>query len=114
MVKKTVGGDGSFAFTSQALGALQPDDGRRRGTASFTDLVPGTYGVAETVPAGWDLTSATCSDGSNPASVNLAPGENVTCIFANTKRGSLTVVKNASGRRRQPSPSPARRWAASA
>ena len=49
------------------------------------------------MPAGWDLTGATCSDGSNPASVAVAAGENVTCTFTNTKRGSLTVVKQATG-----------------
>ena len=48
-------------------------------------LDPGTYSVSETVPAGWDLTSATCSDGSNPASINLAAGETVTCTFTNTQ-----------------------------
>ena len=49
------------------------------------------------MPAGWDLTGATCTDGSNPGSINLAPGEDVICTFQNTKRGSLTVVKNTVG-----------------
>jgi uncharacterized repeat protein (TIGR01451 family) len=55
---------------------------------------PGTYAAAETsVPAGWDLTSATCSDGSSPGSISLDGGETVTCTFTNTKRATLVVYK---------------------
>jgi uncharacterized repeat protein (TIGR01451 family) len=55
---------------------------------------PGTYAAAETsVPAGWDLTSATCSDGSSPGSISLGAGETVTCTFTNTKRATLVVYK---------------------
>jgi fimbrial isopeptide formation D2 family protein len=59
-------------------------------------LKPGTYSVEETVPAGWDLTGASCSDGSNPAAIDLAPGETVTCTFTNTKRGTIIVEKQTS------------------
>ena len=45
------------------------------------------------VPAGWDLTSATCSDGSSPGSISRCPGETVTCTFTNTKRATLVVYK---------------------
>jgi hypothetical protein len=42
--------------------------------------------VAEVnIPAGWSLTSATCSDQSNPNSINLAADEHVTCTFTNTQ-----------------------------
>ncbi|HSV92390.1 MAG TPA: hypothetical protein VLH81_04915, partial [Desulfobacterales bacterium] len=56
-------------------------------------LVPGTYSVAETVPAGWDLTSATCSDGSPVGAIALGAGETVTCTFTNTKRAKIIVDK---------------------
>ncbi len=56
-------------------------------------LVHGTYAVSESVPAGWDLTSATCDDGSDPGAIDLAPGETVTCTFENTKRGYIIVDK---------------------
>ena len=101
MVKNAVGGDGTFDFTSHGLGSFSLTTAGGTAQQSFTNLAPGTYAVSETVPAGWDLTGATCSDGSNPASIDLAPGENVTCTFENTKRGSLTVVKTHGGRRRQ-------------
>src|SRR5690606_37306117 len=58
----------------------------------------GTYGQSENTPAGWTQTAATCSDGSNPASVNVAAGEEVTCTFTNAKQGTLAVVKQATGR----------------
>jgi hypothetical protein len=48
---------------------------------------PGTYSVSETLPTGWDLTSAICSDGSPVTSIVLDPGETVTCTFTDTKRG---------------------------
>lgn len=99
VVKTTVGGDDSFTFGSQTLTPTSFTLTTASGTAqrTFANLLPGTYDVSETVPAGWDLTSATCSDGSNPASINLAAGENVTCAFANTKQGTITVVKRALG-----------------
>ncbi len=60
-------------------------------------LVPGTYSVAEVdkanMPAGWDLTSATCDDGSDPGNIVLDPGETVTCTFTNTQRGAIIVEK---------------------
>ena len=49
------------------------------------------------MPAGWDLTGATCDNGAAPAAIDLGAGENVSCTFTNTKRGSLTVVKQAMG-----------------
>ena len=64
---------------------------------SFGDLLPGNYNVIESIPAGWDLTSATCDNGDAPGNIDLGAGENVTCAFENTKQGSLTVVKRAIG-----------------
>ncbi|MCJ7667642.1 MAG: LPXTG cell wall anchor domain-containing protein, partial [Anaerolineae bacterium] len=57
-------------------------------------LLPGAYSVTETVPLGWTLTSATCSDGSLVSAIDLGPGETVTCTFTNTKQPAyLTLVK---------------------
>jgi hypothetical protein len=56
-------------------------------------LVPGTYSVEEVVPEGWDLTSATCSDGSPVNAIDLAAGETVTCRFTDTKRGKIIIEK---------------------
>ena len=90
---------GAFAFTSQTLGHCTLDTATGNGTAQqgFADLPPGSYSVAETVPAGWQLQSATCSDGSNPANINIGPGENVTCTFTNRKLDTIVIVKQAVG-----------------
>ena len=90
-----------FAFTaggglSPASFSLDDDaDGTLSNTHSF-DVAPGAgYSLAETVPGGWDLTSATCSDGSPIANIDVSVGEEVTCTFANRKRGTVVVVKDA-------------------
>src|SRR5262249_22002064 len=52
----------------------------------------GTYAaVPQAAPAGWDLASATCSDGSAPATISLDAGETVTCTFSYVKRGKVRV-----------------------
>ncbi len=63
------------------------------GQDSTGNLLPGTYSVSEHTPAGWDLTSAVCSDGSSPSSISLQSGERVTCVFTNTQRGQIVVDK---------------------
>ena len=55
------------------------------------------YNVTETVPTGWGLTGATCSDGSQVNNINVSPGETVTCTFTNTKQFTLTVNKAGTG-----------------
>ncbi len=62
-------------------------------TTAGLDLSPGTYSVGETVPAGWELISATCSDGSDPSSISLSVGETVSCTFVNEKDANIIVVK---------------------
>lgn len=87
-----------FAFTATGTGlsnfSLDDDaDVTLSNTRVFSSLSSGNYSVTETVPAGWDQTSATCTDGSNPASIALASGESVTCTFVNTERGHIIVDK---------------------
>ena len=93
VIKNTVGGDGTFDFTSSTLGDFQLVTETNTASKMFKDLVPGEYDVAESEPAGWDLTSAACDDGSDPSSIDLAPGGDVTCTFVNTKRGMILVDK---------------------
>ncbi len=91
-----------FAFT--AGGGLSPTsfsldddaDGTLSNTRTFAGVPAGNgYSLSETVPGGWDQTSATCGDGSPVSNIDVAPGETVTCTFANRKRGSIVVVKDA-------------------
>jgi hypothetical protein len=62
-------------------------------------IEPGSYSVYEytPLPTGWDRGPATCDHGNDPDDIEVGPGETVTCTFENTKRGSITVVKNAVG-----------------
>jgi hypothetical protein len=69
---------------------------------TFTGLPGHDYGVKsaiESVTAGWVLTTATCSGGTDTdatlagVSVNVQPGDNVTCTYTNVKDATLTIVK---------------------
>ena len=75
-----IGGDGSFAFTSNLPGAsfsLTTTNGAA--SRAFTNLAPATYNINETVPAGWVQSGATCTNGADPANISLAPGVTVRC-----------------------------------
>jgi hypothetical protein len=97
--KITDDGSGAFVFTSGTLtspftltttgaGAANKD------SRTFSDLAPGTYDVAETVPAGWNLVSSSCSDSSSPGSIGLSAGETVTCTFHDAReRGAILITK---------------------
>jgi hypothetical protein len=69
----------SFSFTPSYGTGFSLSDGQCNTSAQL--VTPGTYSVSETVPAGWSLDSATCSDGSLPSSISLDPNETVTCTF---------------------------------
>jgi hypothetical protein len=99
--KVTDSGHGTFDFTSSTLTpstfalttTAAGDVGK--GSRTFADLAPGTYDVAETVPANWNLVSATCSDGSDPASIGLSAGETVTCTFHDAREvGAILIHKD--------------------
>jgi Prealbumin-like fold domain len=98
--KITSDGTGAFDFTSSTLSPASwtltttAAGAGGKDSKTFADLAPGTYDAAETVPAGWNLTSSTCSDGSTPASIGLSAGETVTCTFTNAReRGAIEIVK---------------------
>ena len=95
IVHKTTNPSGDtqeFEFTSSTLSPSQfyLSDGELE---TFSDLVQGTYDVAEVVPPGWDLTDFYCDDGSDPGAIGLDPGETVNVYFENTQRGKIIVDK---------------------
>ncbi|MBI4084984.1 MAG: DUF5011 domain-containing protein [Candidatus Liptonbacteria bacterium] len=64
------------------------------GNSENFDLEPGTYSVNEiNIPEDWEMTNATCSDGSDPSSIGLDPDEAVVCTFTNTQLGKIIVDK---------------------
>lgn len=73
--------------TSYITGTASPGSG----AYSFDNLLPGTYTVTETQQTNWVQTST------NPASINLSAGQNVTGVdFGNRGQGTITVVKHLS------------------
>lgn len=94
VVKEALGGNGDdeFPFTANFIpNQFSLTDHSQQSSEWLTS---GTYTVVESqLPIGWDLVSATCSDGSDPAAIDLSTGEQVTCTFTNVKRGSLTIQK---------------------
>ena len=100
VVKNAVGGNGTFAFTSNfGLTSLTTAGGTASQT--FSGLTPGAaYSVSETVPSGWTQTSATCTNGT-PAAIVVVAGATTTCVINNTHGasavGAITIVKNAVG-----------------
>ena len=73
-----------FGFT--AGGGLSPTGFSLKNGESqtFSNVTPGSsYSISEAVPTGWDLTNATCDDGSPVSNIDVSPGEAVTCTFTN-------------------------------
>ena len=98
--KITDDGTGSFDFTSGTLPQTSftltttaaGDAGKDSET--FSNLVPGTFDVSETVPAGWNLVSETCDDGSDPQAIGLSASETVTCTFHDAReKGAIEITK---------------------
>ncbi len=62
-------------------------------------IAPNNYAITETVPTGWDLTGLNCVGGATTSTsgstvnITLAPDENVTCTFENTKLATITIEK---------------------
>ena len=108
VVKNAIPDDAQDFSFSGGLGAFMLDDdadGTLSNTANFINVVPGSIAVTEAAVAGWDLTNiqfAGDTDGGSTfnlatgiATIDLDPGENITVTFENSKRGSITVVKDA-------------------
>ena len=92
IVKNTVGGNGTFNFISQTLGNFSLTTTAGTATQTFSNKNVGTYAVSETIPSGWNLTSATCSDQSPVNAISLQADETVTCTFTNTAQGAKTGI----------------------
>ena len=67
------------------LDDANPDDNDSINQTESFALLPGTYAVTETLPAGWDLDSATCTGNVDPGNINLTAGGSVTCTFTNSE-----------------------------
>ena len=104
VIRKTTapGGGSGFGFTGN-LGDFSLDDG---GGETVANLMPGGYTVTENDPpgSGYELSGLSCASdssgqvsigrcGPRTATINLDPGETVTCTFTNTEDDTITVEK---------------------
>ena len=97
VVKNTVGGNGTFAFTSNFELTSPLITSGNTVSQTVGSLAPGSsYSVSETVPSGWTQTGASCSNGT-PAAITVVAGAATTCTITNTQQGSIKVVKNTVG-----------------
>ena len=108
LIKNTVGGDATFSFTHQIAGldTSYTTTGNTDNDIS-SKLLPGTsYAITEDGETGWDLTSASCKladgttltgtiNGSAITDITVEAGKTTTCIFTNTQRAHIIIVKNA-------------------
>jgi hypothetical protein len=100
--KVAVGGDGSFGFTGNVTttNPFTVTTSGGSGSLNVSNLAAGSsYQVSETVPTGWQLTGASCDNGS-PDAVTVVAGVTTTCTFTNTKVETpafalITIVKEA-------------------
>jgi Prealbumin-like fold domain len=62
---------------------------------TYTGVFPGSANsVNETVPAGWDLTSATCDNGNVPGTnITVVANGTTTCTFTDTEQGHIIIKK---------------------
>ncbi len=106
--KVSVGGDGTFNFTTHpSLGFTSLTTVGGTATSGTISKPAGKYTVTETVPSGWDLTDITCTGDTDGKSkikkndgkveIDLDKGENIVCTFTNKKKGSIKIIKDAGG-----------------
>lgn len=106
IVKDTVP-DGGQDFEYTTTGGLAPAtfsldddaDGTLSNTQTFT-VAAGSYTVSETAVASY-TTSLNCVDPDNgtttadaTATIDLDPGETITCTFTNQEPGTITIIKD--------------------
>jgi Prealbumin-like fold domain len=90
------GVDASFTLDTNSADATYPS--QKAFTISGSQF--GSKSVTEGATTGWTLTGVDCGSATNSgsgatATVDIEPGDDVTCTFTNKKDGSLTIVKDA-------------------
>ena len=104
-----------FAYTTSGTGLsdfsldTDPSDPSLADSVTFGDLLPGQYVVTEDLPIeGWDLEGVRCrstlgtsdlpaSTTSAVVDIALAAGDDVTCVYDNTKRATVAIAKTVLG-----------------
>ncbi len=60
------------------------DDADGNLSSASYEVRPGSYSVAETLPADWQLDSVVCTDAQDPAALTVVPGATIECTFTNS------------------------------
>jgi hypothetical protein len=100
LVTRPSGDPTSFAFTTSGLSPASFSLTDAAPPQQFTNVAPNrTYTITQLVPPGWSLvTDATeCLPITDGVSVTPVPGDNVTCVFTDTKLATITIQKTATG-----------------
>jgi hypothetical protein len=92
VVKRTspAGSAQRFDFTRNWGAAFSLGDGETFDSGPIAAGSGYSVGEAQPLPDGWTQTSASCSDGSPVADINVSAGETVTCTFTNQQGGQST------------------------
>lgn len=111
LVKNQIGGSNAESFTFAVPTSLDADGttalSEADGPRLYAGLTSGSYVVTEAEKANWTLTDLDCvttgtstpdpgtavDTATRTATVALVSGDDVTCTFENTKRTTITVVK---------------------
>jgi len=109
IIEKTcVGGNDTFGYTGTGTGIpanFNVTCVSGSGSQTFANIDPGAKSVTEAAPpAGWVFSGLVCVDpdsgttvSSQTATIDLDPGETVTCTYTNTKQGTVIIEKTCVG-----------------
>jgi plastocyanin len=82
----------NFGNSNPATFNLDDDADATLSNTRNSEVLAGTYTVSEGAVAGWDSTSAICSDSSPISAIVVSAGETVTCTFTNTQQQGHIIV----------------------
>lgn len=93
-------GTGVSNFTLDDDGDVTGADNTYSNTKTFTNLLPGSYSFTESSVSDWYLDGIECPNitevknlETRSVSLELAPGQNITCTFTNRQHGRIIVTK---------------------
>lgn len=104
IVKRAIGGNGSFDFTVGGSGTTTLTTVNGWATSSAITLGTGSTTVAEAAEADWSTTGMSCAmggqgtgiaSGTSTLTVSAAAGDDVTCTFTNTASSTGTTTDAA-------------------